>query len=524
MQPETINLARQADYFWALLPEIVLSLGAMALLLVDVIHKGNRSEPSRPSIPWIALGVLVLTGVANWFLFRMQDTSTTGLVAVDAFRGMSNYIFLLSAALSLLISIGYLDRKDINRGEFHALVLFATLGMMLMAGARDLMLVFIGLEVMSVAIYVLVGFDRMDPRSSEASLKYFLLGAFSSAFFLYGIALVFGATGSTHLLAIQNALAGGAGNAGPMLLAGVALTLVGFGFKVAAIPFHMWTPDAYEGAPTPVTALMSTGVKAAAFSSFIRVFFLAFIDVSDHWIPAIWWLAAVTMVGANLAAVVQGSVKRMLAYSSVAHAGYLLVALLARSPAGAEAYLFYLLVYTLMTVGAFGIVLSNMRGSDERVTLEDYAGYAKEQPGMAALFSILLLSLAGFPLTAGFLGKLYILRAALAGGQLEIAIVLVLASAVSYFYYLRVIVVMYMRPARDPELHRDLALSGPASFAVGLSAAAVLALFFLAGIPNGPLSWARAGAASLWTAQQPAQTRGPQQMAGAEAVPAVRVP
>lgn len=505
----TINLARQADYFWALLPEIVLALGAMLVLMVDVIHKGNRSEPSRPSIPWIAIAVLVATGVANYFLFRMHDVSTTGMVAVDAFRGATNYIYLLAAALSLLLSIGFLDRRGINRGEFHALVLFSTLGMMLMGGARDLIMVFIGLEVMSVAVYVLVGFDRTDPRSSEGSLKYFLLGAFSSAFFLYGIALVFGATGSTHLLAIQNALSGGVAEGRTMLLAGVALTLVGFGFKVAAIPFHMWTPDAYEGAPTPVTALMSTGVKAAAFASLIRVFFLGFIHVSKVWVIPVFLLAALTMVFGNLLALVQGSVKRMLAYSSIAHAGYLLVALLSRNEAGASAYLFYLLVYTLMTVGAFGIVLANAHGGEERVTLEDYAGFGREQPLLAAVFSVFLLSLAGFPLTAGFLGKLYILRAALEARQVVIAVVLVLSSVVSYFYYLRVVVVMYMRPPRTEGYHEEAGLSTPALTAVMMAAVAVVALFFLAGVPNGPLAWAQRSAASLWTAQQAQQVAGP---------------
>lgn len=502
--PNEINLALQADYFWALLPEIVLTLGAMAVLLADVFMKGNQSRPSSPMIPWLSLGVLGLTALANVLLFGMRDVSTTGMVAVDAFRAVANYIFLLSAALTLLISIGYLDRKGINRGEFHALVLFATLGMMLMAGARDLMMVFIGLEVMSVSIYVLVGFDRLDPRSSEASLKYFLLGAFSSAFFLYGIALVFGATGSTHLHAIQGALAGGgvAEDARTMLLAGVALTLVGFGFKVAAIPFHMWTPDAYDGAPTPVTALMSTGVKAAAFASFIRVFFLAFIDVSEVWVHAVWWLAALTMFGGNLMALTQGSVKRMLAYSSIAHAGYLLVALLSRSPSGASAFVFYLIVYTLMTVGAFGIVIANSNGAEERVTLEDYAGLARERPGLAAVFAIFLLSLAGFPLTAGFLGKLYILQAAVGAGQVEISFLLVIASLVSYFYYLRVVVVMYMRPPRHEGAHASAGLSGPAHFAVVASAVAVVALFFLGGVRGGPLEWAQRSASSLWATPQ----------------------
>ena len=271
----TLDLVRsQGDYVWALLPEIVLCLGAMAVLLGDVMQKGNQSRPSARWVPWASLAVLAATFVANIPLVTMTLHATdplrdvsNGMVAVDAFRGLTNCLFLLSGVMAILISIGYLDRRGINRGEFYALVLFAVLGMMLMAGASDLMMVFIGLEVMSVAIYVLVGFDRMDPRSTEGSLKYFLLGAFSSAFFLYGIALVFGATGTTNIRTFFPILLSGE-RQDTMLLAGMALVLVGFGFKVAAVPFHMWTPDAYEGAPTPHTAFMAASVKAAAFAAF----------------------------------------------------------------------------------------------------------------------------------------------------------------------------------------------------------------------------------------------------------------
>ncbi|HST59039.1 MAG TPA: NADH-quinone oxidoreductase subunit N [Longimicrobium sp.] len=490
--PGTLDLARQGDYFWALLPEIVLALWAMGVLLADVFQKGNRSQPSAPWLPWVALAGLAAAFVANLPLVTMtlgarnplQDTSMTGMVAVDGFRGLSNCLFLISGAFAILLSTGYLDRRGINRGEFHALVLFSVLGMMLMAGASDLMLLFIGLEVMSVAIYVLVGFDRLDARSAEASLKYFLLGAFTSAIFLYGIALVWGATGSSNVRTLLPLLLSG-DRQEPMLLAGMALVLVGFGFKVAAIPFHMWTPDAYEGAPTPVTALMATGVKAAAFVSLARVFLVGFSGHYDVWSRPLFMLAAVTMVLGNLLAMTQGSIKRMLAYSSVAHAGYLLAAVLAGFSGGAAALLFYLFIYTLMTAGAFGIVIANARGADERVTLEDYAGLARQKPLLAGMFSIFLLSLAGFPLTAGFLGKFYILRALVQGGISELAVILVLASLVSYFYYLRVIVVMYMRPARTDDDHQHAGLPGPAMGAVMTAAVLVVLLFFTAGIRWG---------------------------------------
>ena len=496
-------VTNQGDYLWALLPEIVLSLCAMGVLLGDVLQKGNRSRPSGAWVAWTSIASLVLTFAVNavflvWMPLQenpLRDAEN-GMVAVDAFRGLTNCLFLLSGVLTILLSTGYLERRGINRGEFHALVLFAVLGMMLMAGASDLMLVFIGLEVMSVAIYVLVGFDRMDARSSEASLKYFLLGAFSSAFFLYGVALVFGATGTTNLRQLYPLLLAGNRHDG-MLLAGIALVLVGFGFKVAAIPFHMWTPDAYEGAPTPVTALMATGVKAAAFASLLRVFLIGFGGNWGDWARPMYLLAAITMVVGNLLALTQGSVKRMLAYSSIAHAGYLLAAVLAGYSGGASAFLFYLLVYTLMTAGAFGIVIANSRGAEERVTLEDYAGLASQKPVLAALFSVFLLSLAGFPLTAGFLGKLYILQALLRLGVPSLAVVLVLASLVSYFYYLRVIVVMYMRPARSPDEYREAGLPGPAFAGVAVAAAAVVLLFFLAGWPGGIMDWAHNGDAAL---------------------------
>jgi NADH-quinone oxidoreductase subunit N len=493
-RPDALDLTHQAHYFWAFLPEIVLSLGGMAVLLMDVFQKGNRSEPSRPSVGWLSIWVLVLTGFANFAIWGVTDVSGRGLVAMDQFRFITNLIYLLGAALALLLSFGYLDRRGINRGEYHALVLFATLGMMLMGGAQDLMMIFIGLEVMSIAVYVLVGFDRLDPRSSEGSLKYFLLGAFSSAFFLYGIALVWGSLGTTHIAEMAQRSPVGS-PVTPMLLGGMGLLMIGFGFKVAAMPFHLWTPDAYDGAPTPITSLMSTGVKAAAFAAFIRVFMVGFTGHWD-WRWTILMLAAVTMFGANLIALTQGSIKRMLAYSSIAHAGYLLVALLANSPRGAGAFLFYLVVYTLMTAGAFGLVIANSReDGEERVALEDWAGFASQKPGLAALFSIFLLSLAGFPLTAGFLGKLFILRAIVEARLPFVAALLVIASLISYFYYLRVVVVMYMRPARDANEHAAAHLPFPGMVAVVASAALVVGLFFFGGTP---LRWAENGACSIF--------------------------
>lgn len=490
-----LDFANQSDYFWALLPEIVLSLWGMMVLLVDVFQKGRETGPSRPMIPWLALGGLVMTAVANAWLLGVVESGTVGLVAVDGFRIFANFIILTAAAIAILISIGYPESTGINRGEFYALILFSTVGMMLMGGTRDLMLFFLAFELMSLAIYVLTGFNRGDPRSGEGALKYFLLGSFSSAFLLYGIALVWGSSGTTNIAEISTRLGGGLAT-NVMFLTGAAMLVVGLGFKVAAVPFHMWTPDAYDGAPTPVTALMATGVKTAAFAAFIRIFAVSFGGAYEAWSPVIWWLAILTMFGANLIALTQGSVKRMLAYSSIAHAGYLLVALLAANAHGAAAFLFYLLTYTLMTAGAFGIVIANSRAGRERIALQDYAGFGWQQPVLGAVFAVLLLSLAGFPLTGGFIGKLYILRAAVSAGYQELAVALVLASLISYFYYLRVVVVMYMRPATEENSGR-LIVPGPLRFAVSFAAAAVLLLFFY---PAPFLTAAQQSVATLFAA------------------------
>jgi NADH-quinone oxidoreductase subunit N len=505
MSPRTLDLtAWYPDLALALLPEIVLALFAMAVLLADVLEKGNRSRPSARWVPWLALGGLLATFVANAVLLAatlrgtLVEVSAAPMVAVDAFRFVLNAIFLIAGAFAILLSIGYLDRRGMNRGEFHALVLFAVLGMMLMAGAADLMLLFIGLEVMSVSIYVLVGFDRLDPRSSEGALKYFLLGAFASAFFLYGIALVFGATGTTNLRMLGPELLDGS-RSDAMLLAGMALVLSGFAFKVAAVPFHTWAPDAYDGAPTPVTALMATGVKAAAFAALIRVFLVGFAGHWSDYAQPLYFLAAATMIVGNLVALTQGSVKRMLAYSSIAHAGYLLAAVLAGPRGGGGAFVFYALVYTLMTAGAFAIVIANSRHGMERVTLEDYAGLARQKPLLAGLFAVFLLSLAGFPLTAGFLGKLYILRSLVELGVPTLAVILVLASLVSYFYYLRVVVVMYMRPARTEDEHSAAHLPWPALTGVITAGALVVLLFFGAGIPWGAAGQGADGRTARWS-------------------------
>jgi NADH-quinone oxidoreductase subunit N len=333
------------------------------------------------------------------------------MVAVDRFRLFANWVLLIGAALSILISFAYVYRQRLQAGEFYGLILLATAGMMFMVGARDLIVVFLGLEVMSIAVYALTAFNRRDRKSAEAGLKYFLLGAFSTGFFLYGIALVYGATGSTNVSIIGESVASGAASPG-LLAVAIAMLAIGFGFKVSAVPFHMWTPDVYEGAPAPVTAFMSAAVKAAAFVAFLRVFAVAFDAAYALWWPILWWLAAITMVAANLMALVQSNVKRMLAYSSIAHAGYLLVAITAANETAAAGILFYLLVYTLMNIGAVAIVIGVAHQGEERLQVEDYAGFGQAQPLLAVIFTVFLLSLAGFPGTGGFMGKIYLLQGA----------------------------------------------------------------------------------------------------------------
>jgi NADH-quinone oxidoreductase subunit N len=490
-----IDLSNPAHYGLALLPEIVLSVWAMFLLLLDVFQKGARSRPSSPALPWLTLVGILLAAGANVLLMTFEETGTGGMIAVDGFRVFVNFVFLLAAALFVLISTRYLDEANLRLGELYVLVLFATVGMMSFAGARDLMVMFIALELMSLPVYVLTGLNRRDARSAEGALKYFLLGAFSSAFFLFGIALTYGGAGSTNLEQIGAAVGVDGLAASSLLVVATALLAVGFGFKVAAVPFHMWTPDAYEGAPAPVTAFMAAGIKAAAFAGFLRVFQTAFQGLYDTWDAIAVWLAVLTMVTANLIALVQGNVKRMLAYSSIAHAGYLLVALAAASELGAASLLFYVTTYTLMTMGAFAVVMVVARHGEERLDLDAYIGLGWRRPLLATTMTIFLLSLAGFPFTGGFIGKVFILRAAVEKGLVLLAVVLVLASLVSYFYYLRVAWYMWFRdPVEADDATEPVALAPAMTIALVIAAVGTIVLGVL---PHYVLEWAEVSAAGL---------------------------
>jgi NADH-quinone oxidoreductase subunit N len=386
--------------------------------------------------------------------------------------------------------IDYSEREKLVSAESYVLLLFAAGGMMLLAASRDLIVVFLGIELMSIASYVLCGLDRRSSRGAEAALKYFLLGAFSTGFLLYGIALVYGATGSTDITAIGTAVTGATFN-NPLLLAGIGMLIVGFSFKIAAVPFHMWTPDVYEGAATPITAFMAAAVKAAAFAAFLRVWIEAFPGAGSAWVHPLQWLAAITMIGGNVIALQQKSMKRMLAYSSIAHAGYLLVTVIVANSLGASAFLFYLVAYTLATMGAFAVVIALGEPGERNQEIADYAGLWYVQPWLASAMAVFMLALLGFPVAGGmgFFAKWYVIDAALHAPQPQtvLAVILVLASVISAGYYLGVVLVMFMKPRSADALAVRPVPTG--TFLVIYLSAFTLLLFGI--LPNGFVMLAR---------------------------------
>jgi NADH-quinone oxidoreductase subunit N len=487
-----IDLGSPLGITIALLPEILLSGWALIVLLV-VSWRHQTAQDSRLA-GWLALAGLLVSGAglaALWVSGAAPD-GLAQMVALDPFRYGASAIALLAAAGTVLLSLGYLERERMLAPEYYPLVLLATAGMMFLAGAEDLIVLFLGLEVMSVAVYVLAGYNRSDPFSSEAALKYFLIGAFASGFLLYGIALAYGTTGTTNLSLIGAQLSG---RPIPLMAAlGLGLLLIGMGFKISAVPFHMWAPDVYDGSPTPVSGFMATGVKAAAFAALVRVLMEAFPSAIELWQPVIAALAIASMVVGNLIALAQRSLKRMLAYSSIAHAGYMLVAVWTGTHVGAGAVLLYLLAYGLTTLASFGFLTALGRGGERDVTYDDIAGLAASRPAIAFGLSVCMLSLLGFPGTVGFIGKWYILTATVAEGQMILPVILVLASVLSAGYYLPVVMAMYMRPSPSAERHAAVGLSPTAAGAIALSVAAVL-LFGL--WPSGLLKLAGASARTL---------------------------
>jgi NADH-quinone oxidoreductase subunit N len=434
--------------FEPLLPELFLAGFAIVGLLYEAFAR--RSEPLvHLAIGLVGIGLAAATSLWLWD-WDGAATVLGGTVAADRFAVLARLLLLAVAALGLLLGHQYFLRSgDEPRGEFTPLILFATSGMTLIVASADLILVFLSLEILSLSLYVLTGLTGRR-AANEAAMKYFLLGAFSSAFFLYGVAMAYGATGTTKIGPLANAFAGRSGGQGLALL-GFALLAVGFGFKVSAAPFHMWTPDVYQGAPTPVTAYMSAATKIAAFGALIRVLDVAFQALAWDWAPVVWALAAISVVLGSILAIAQSNVKRMLAYSSIAHAGFILTGLTASGAVGIRSAMFYLVAYAAMTVGAFGTVMLVSGRGEERTRLSDYRGLARTDPLAAALMTLFLLSLAGIPPTAGFIAKVNVFSAAIGAGYWVLALIGVLASVAAAFFYLRVIVLMYMQePAEEP--------------------------------------------------------------------------
>jgi NADH-quinone oxidoreductase subunit N len=472
-------------------PLLVLVAGALVILTVTAL--GLR-RPPRPT--WALLTVAtglgtLLAAVIQWN--RVEEDGPFGIVAdalvVDGFSVFLTALIAISVVLAALLADGYLRREGLEGPELYVLMLLSAAGGVMMAMANDLVVLFLGLEVLSIALYVLAGYDLRRSGSSESAMKYFVLGAFSSAFLLYGIALVYGATGSTNLGAIAEFLEGNVLTEDGLLLAGFALLLVGLGFKVAAVPFHVWTPDVYQGAPTPVTAFMASASKAAGFAGILRVFVSTFDLYQDDWRPVLFVLATLTLLVGSVLAIVQDDVKRMLAYSSISHAGFVLVGVQAASDRGVSAALFYLLAYTFMVVGSFGVVTLVARQGDDDHRLETYRGLATRRPVLAFAFTVFLLAQAGVPFTSGFLAKFNVIGAAVDADSYALAILAMLAAAVSAYLYLRIVVTMYMSTAEGEEPAARERVAVPVLARISLAVAlAVTVLFGL--LPGPAIDWA----------------------------------
>ena len=443
-----LDLRDPAQLTFALGPDLLLIGGAMLLLLWAAWRPDSSAHQRSVANASIVLTLLTLAA-SVWYLLE-GATAPPGPIAVDNFRWMADVVILIGSAFAIALAKDDNDRQGIGIAESHVLILFAAAGMMLLAAARDLMIVFLAVELMSIAVYALAGLNRRSALGAEGALKYFLLGAFSSAFLLYGIALVYGATGATNLSVIAERMAAlGTGTVSPLMLAGIAFLIVGFGFKVATVPFHMWAPDVYDGAPSAVTAFMAATVKAAAFASFLRVWLEAFPGAYTAWHGTLAALAIATMIVGNAIGLAQRNLKRLLAYSSIGHAGYLMVAIAPGTLQGASAMLFYLLVYTLATFGAFAVIVAMTRPGRNTVMMDELSGLWATRPWLAAAMAVLMLALLGFPIFggAGFFAKWYVIRAALQAPtpQTALAVALVITSVVSAGYYLYVIVVMFMK-------------------------------------------------------------------------------
>ena len=451
LAPESIDLI-------ALAPVLVLSVFAMLVLVLDLWGGRNKSL-----LVFTSLVGLLMTAISAFAKHPIPAYSFNNSYIVDHMSLFFICIFTISSALAILLSVEYNEREGIRAGEYYALILFCTVGMILLASSTDMIMIFLGIEIISICLYVLAGIRRNDHRSNEAALKYFLLGAFATGFLLYGMTLVYGSTGSTNLFKISEFVQNPSAQSSPLLLMGLVLLVIGFGFKVASAPFHMWAPDVYQGAPTPVTAFMAVGPKAAAFAAFFRVFAEAFPEMSSSWEILLSIIAVLSMIVGNLGAIMQTNIKRMLAFSSVSHAGYILMAVIAKSSLGSSSMLFYMLTYAFMTFGVFGIIIILGRKGEENLEIQNYSGLAYKHPVIALSMTIFLLSLGGLPPFAGFVAKFYLFSAAIQEGLLTLVIIAVLNSAISFYYYLKIVVFMYMK---EPEAEFNISLTPMTLFVV----------------------------------------------------------
>ena len=471
-----------------ILPELLIVGMACLILVLDPITPAHKKD----LLAWMSLGILVVGSVVTVSGFGGRVMAFSDLVVVDSYAVFWKMLLYLVSGLTILLSMGYLKEEKIQLAEYYAFVLLALAGMMVMVSGADLLTIYLGIELMSITLYIMAGFKRFELRSIESSAKYFVLGAFSSGILLYGISIIFGVTGSTRLVEIA-AVVNGRGIDDPLVFISLMLLIVGFGFKVAAVPFHMWTPDVYEGAPTSVTAFMAVASKAASFAAFLRVLLEAFGGIKPDWNLLILVICIITVALGNLVAIVQTNVKRMLAYSSIAHAGYALIGVVVAGWAGIEgavssqgvsSLMLYLAIYSFMTIGAFSMVAVLRKGGLEGEEIEDFTGLAKRHKGGAFLMLVFMVSLAGIPPTAGFIGKLYLFMAAVNAGLAWLAIIGLIFAAISAFFYLRIVMVMYMRePSSEQELHTRLVLSPQVSFVLACAVAGVVLL----GIFPGPL-------------------------------------
>jgi NADH-quinone oxidoreductase subunit N len=474
--------------FDAIVPMLCVTLAALAAMGAEAFRARDERMPIG------GLGIVGLIGAAvSAMLLWDRNTASFGVIVADNFGLFVTVILVIVGILTIMFSSQVIERDGIPKGEYYSLLLFSLVGMIMMATANDLLVIFIALEILSLAVYVLTGIRRDNPHGTEAAFKYFLLGAFSSAFFLYGIAFAYGLTGSTRLDRIGAYLAAQSMAGNPMILLALGLLLVGFAFKISAVPFHMWTPDAYEGAPAIVTGFMSTAVKAAAFAAFARVFLSAFEPFSTQWVPVVWILSAATMILGTVVGVAQTNLKRMLAYSSIAHGGYLLMGLVAANQVGKAAILFYLLAYAITNLAAFGVIALLGTRDQANDELRDYAGLWHTHPALAALMTVSLLSLGGLPPTVGFIAKWYIFSAAVSAGYYGLAIIGVLTSVISVFFYLRVVVMMYMAEREGAAMPARVGGIGLTALAV-----AIVAIFYLGILPTPVLDLAAESIATIF--------------------------